>query len=92
VSDSANHCQKSGGGGPFERDPRHEIRYRYHAGEPGMNARWRKSSHSGHAGENCVEITLSIARNAKTDKTISPLRYGRTAETRPGFVYSPSRG
>jgi Domain of unknown function (DUF397) len=56
-----------------------------------MNARWRKSSHSGHAGQNCVEITLSIAQNTRTDKSILPQKYGRAAEIRPGFVYSSTR-
>ncbi|WP_425455104.1 DUF397 domain-containing protein [Actinoallomurus bryophytorum] len=56
-----------------------------------MNARWRKSSHSGHAGENCVEITLSVARNTRTKKSISPQTNGRSAETRLGFVYSHTR-
>jgi hypothetical protein len=56
-----------------------------------MNARWRKSSHSGHAGQNCVEITLSIAQNTGTEKSILRQKHGRAAEIRPGFVYSYTR-
>ena len=88
MSDSANHCQKSGGGGPFKRQPQREILYQYRAGDPEMNARWRKSSHSGHAGQNCVEITLSVTRNTRTYKSTSPREYGRAAEIRSTFVYA----
>jgi hypothetical protein len=79
-------CQplsKSGGGGPFERQPRREIRHQYDTGGPEMNAHWRKSSHSGHAGQNCVEITLSIAGNTRIDQSISPQK--TRAEIRPGL-------
>jgi hypothetical protein len=34
-----------------------------------VTARWRKSSHSGHAGENCVEIALSMDRNTRSGST-----------------------
>ncbi|GLY73215.1 DUF397 domain-containing protein [Actinoallomurus iriomotensis] len=31
-----------------------------------MTARWRRSSRSGHAGDNCVEIAMSTRLNAKS--------------------------
>lgn len=32
---------------------------------PPMTAGWRKSSHSSHAGDNCVEIALSVPRRTE---------------------------
>ncbi|WP_354670818.1 DUF397 domain-containing protein [Actinomadura sp. DC4] len=45
-----------------------------------MNARWRKSSHSGHAGENCVEIALSMDRNANSGAALPPRNHRRTGQ------------
>lgn len=57
-----------------------------------MTARWRKSSRSGHAGENCVEIALSIDRNAKAGMAGPQGKYEmRVDERRPSPVWARSR-
>jgi hypothetical protein len=56
-----------------------------------MTPRWRKSSHSGHAGQNCVEIALSIGDHAKSRAVNSRRDYERAKERRPGRWYVSSR-
>jgi hypothetical protein len=48
-----------------------------------MTARWRKSSRSGYAGENCVEIALSIDRDVKVRRTRHDRNYERPDERPP---------
>jgi hypothetical protein len=56
-----------------------------------MTAPWRKSSRSGHAGENCVEIALSIDHNAKSGMASPQRKYEKLDERRPGAWWAPSR-
>jgi Domain of unknown function (DUF397) len=56
-----------------------------------MTARWRKSSRSGYAGENCVEIALSIDRDVKAGRTRPDRHYERPDEKRPAPAWARSR-
>lgn len=56
-----------------------------------MTARWRKSSHSGHAGQNCVEIALSTDYPVKSHKPNALRDYERAKERRSGWWYVSSR-
>lgn len=48
-----------------------------------MTAYWRKSSHSGHAGQNCVEIALSSGYPTKSRTADSArLRKSKTKTVR----------
>jgi hypothetical protein len=56
-----------------------------------MTAPWRKSSHSSHAGENCVEIALDVTRRAQREP-VDPRRGYPVAQTGgTGWWYVSSR-
>jgi Domain of unknown function (DUF397) len=55
-----------------------------------MTAGWRKSSHSSHAGDNCVEIALSVTRHAKP-KPVNPRREYAVARRDTRWWYVSSR-
>jgi hypothetical protein len=55
-----------------------------------MAARWRKSSHSSHAGDNCVEIALSVMRRAKPEP-VDPGRGYVVTRGGTGWWYVSSR-
>ncbi|MGH3380816.1 MAG: DUF397 domain-containing protein [Actinoallomurus sp.] len=52
---------------------------------------WRKSSHSGHAGQNCVEIALSTGHPTRSHPPISRRDYERAKQRRSGRWYVSSR-
>lgn len=55
-----------------------------------MNARWRKSSRSSHAGDNCVEIALRVVRHAK-GPSVDPRRGYVVTRKGAGWWYVSSR-
>lgn len=48
-----------------------------------MTVRWRKSSRSGYAGDNCVEIALSVTQNMKFGSLRPQRKQYRPEERRP---------
>lgn len=55
-----------------------------------MNPGWRKSSHSSHAGDNCVEISLRVLRHAKAEPA-DPRRGHMTRRRGSGWWYVSAR-
>lgn len=56
-----------------------------------MTAHWRKSSRSGYAGENCVEIALSIDLDARARRTRHDRNYERPDERPPAPAWAGPR-